>query len=205
MKQLIIIILVFGIINCLVAQNRLSDNKTFRKTFSTTEIKDLQLLFDFFNESICSITIAQNLNDCYQEFFSIMEKSVQTGNIQLNIPFEKQTEIYERFSDSTFYKIWTFGKIWNYPEAPQDTFRRVYFTPNGKYLDFLKRTGRRNKVIRNYYEIALTTGDISPTMIAGLLVNYRYFDIKDIRVKFIIAIHYLTLNDQFERKERINQ
>ena len=205
MKQLLIIGLILGLTNCLVSQDKLADNKTFRKTFSKAEIQDLQLLFDFFNESICSDSEKQDLTKCYQDFFTRMEKSHETGDIQLNIPFDKQQEIYEQFSDSTFFEIWNYGISYRHRDAPLDTFRNVYLALDGKYLDFLKKTGRKDRVIENYYESVVAVEDIPPSIIAGLLVNHKYYDIEDLRVKFIVAIHYLTLNDHFERKEKINK
>ena len=200
MKQLLLIALILGLTNCTVSQSKLSDNKTFRKTFSESEIQDLQLLFDFFNESICSDPNTEDLTDCYKEFFRKLEESEETGDIHLDIPFDKQMKVYDSFSDSTFYRIWTLGKSWNYGDAPQDSYRTVHFTPNGKYLDFLKSTGRDDKVIKHYYESILGAGDIPPSIISGLLVNYDHYNIKDIRVRFIVAIHYLSLNDRFKRR-----
>lgn len=204
MKKLLLIAFVIGLTNCTVNQSKLSDNKTFRKIFSESEIQDLQSLYDFFNESICSDPNTEDLTKCYKEFFNKLEKSEETDDIHLDIPFDKQMKVYDSFSDSTFNEIWTFGKSWNYQEAPQDTFRTVHFNPNGKYLKFLKRTGRDDKVIRNYYESIIATGDISPSVIAGLLNNYEQYNIKDIRVKFIVAVHCLNLNNRFERREKIN-
>jgi len=205
MKQILLIGFILGLTNFCVSQSSLIDNKTFKKTFSVTEIQDIQLLFDFFNESICSDSKNQELTNCYKEFFKRMEKTEETGDFQLNIPFDRQKDIYQRFSDSTFSEIWSFARNWGYRDAPQDTFRSVYFNPNGKYLAFLKRTGRTNKVIKNYYELLVVAGYITPSILAIVLLNYDNFDINDVRVKFIVAIHYLTLNDQFERKEKINK
>jgi len=134
-----------------------------------------------------------------------MEKSEEMGDIQLNIPFEKQLEVYKQFSDSTFFEIWNYGISYRHRDAPLDTFRTVHFALNGKYLDFLKKTARKDSVIDNYYESVIAAGDIPPSLIAGLLVNHKYYDINDLRVKFIVAIHYLTLNDHFERKEKVNK
>lgn len=204
MKQLLLIVLITGLTNCTVSQSKLSDNKTFRKTFSESEIQDLQLLFNFFHESICSDLNSGDLTDCYKEFFNKLEKSEETGDIHLDIPFEKQMKVYDSFSDSTFKEIWTFAISWNDGDAPQDTFRTVHFTPNGKYSEFLKRTGRDDKVVKQYHESIEVTGDIPPSVIAGLLVNYDHYNIKDIRVRFIVAIHYLTLNDRFKRRKKLN-
>jgi hypothetical protein len=184
-------------------KNQLSDNKTFQQTFSQNEIQYLQLLFDFFNENICPAYETAKLTDCYTEFFKRMEEWAETDEIRLEIPFEKQEKIYENISEETFQEIWGFGKRWNSREVPQDYYRMVHYSPTGKYFEFLKKVGKNDQVIRNYYEIVDVTGDITPSLIAGLLLNYNHYNIQDIRVKFIIAIHYLTLNDQFERKEKL--
>lgn len=205
MKQLFVIGLIIGLTNYSISQSRLADNKTFRKTFTESEIKDLQIMFDFFNESICSDNKTKNLNVCYNDFFKKMKEEEQSGDIQLDISFENQLKVYNSLIDSTFNKIWTLGGRCVYTETPMDTFRTVYYNPKGKYLEFLKRTGRNDKVIKQYYESLRKYGDLAPSLIAWLLVSYDYFMIEDIRVKFVVAIHYLTLNDQFKRKEKINK
>ena len=205
MKKILIIGIILGLTNCTVSQDRLAENKTFKKTFSSTEIQDLQLLFDFFNKSICSGVETQDLTDCYKEFFKRMEKSSEANDMQLSIPFDKQMEVYNELSDLTFNEIWNLDGTRVYLETPQDTFRIAYIDLDGKYLEFLKKTGESDKVIKQYYETLLEVGDFSPSLIIGILMNYEQYDIEDIRVKFIVAIHYLTLNDRFERKEKINK
>lgn len=131
-----------------------------------------------------------------------MEKSVETGFIQLNIPFDEQMNVYNDLSDSTLKEIWSMNGWQVFPETPQDTFRIINMKTDGKYLEFLERTGKNDTVIKQYHESLRSAGDLSPALIAGLLVNYEFYDIEDIRVKFIVAIHYLTLNDRFERHEK---
>ncbi len=203
MKHLLLFLFIFGLTHCAIGQNRLADNKTIKKTFSETEIQDLQLIFNFFNESICLNLEPLALTSCYKDFFKKMENWEQTGNFELNISFNKQLKMYSQISESTFQEIWTFGKS-IYRESPQDTFRTVSINLNGKYLIFLKKTGRKDEVINQYYESIFAAGDLTPSLITGLLVNHRYYNIEDIRIKLIVAIHYLTLNDQFNRNEKIN-
>jgi len=203
MKYLPLIIAFIGLINCSISQSELSNNKTFKQTFSETEMQDLQLLFNFFNQSICEEAKEVNLNDCYMSFFRKMETSVKTNSLLLNIPFDEQSAVYENISNSTFQEIWAFNKTWDYREHQPDTFRMVYINFNGKYLEFLRTVGKNDKTINKYYETVAETGNVTPALVADLLVNYNDYNIKDIRVKFIVAIHYLTLNDQFERVERI--
>ena len=130
-----------------------------------------------------------------------MEEAVDSGEFDLGIAFQEQMKIYNSFEDSTFFEIYSYGKSWYPREAPGDTFRSVYFNPNGKYMEFLKRTGRNDKIIQYYYEHVSAAGDIPPSIFWHMIASYQYYNIDDIRVKFIIAIHYLTLNDTYERRE----
>jgi hypothetical protein len=69
-------------------------------------------------------------------------------------------------------------------------------------LEFLKTFGEEDSVINNYYNSLDIAGDISPTMFADLAINYKNYNLKDPKIRLIIAIHYLTLNDKYERKEK---
>jgi hypothetical protein len=163
----------------------------------------LELLFEFFNQNICPDYKPEKLIDCYNSFFKKIEQSDETGEIELNILFENQKKIYDNFSDSTFQEIWSFEKSWNDEDVPHNNFKTVHLNLSGKYLEFLKKVAEDDKVIKSYFGTIEAAGDITPSLVKGLLANHSYYDIKDIRVIFIVAIHYLTLNDQFGRKERV--
>jgi hypothetical protein len=198
-KNLFIVFLIVGLSGCASRQSKLSDNRTFNKIFTHSEIQELQILFDFFNENICVDNEAKNLTKCYKEFFKRFEKTEE-----FDIPLEEQLILYDKISENTFQEFWGFGKSWNVLfEAPQDTFKLIYLKIDGKYIDFLKEVARNDKVIENYYQNLVTIGDLSPTIVAELFYDYDKYKIRDIRVKFIVAIHYLTLNDIWFRREKI--
>jgi hypothetical protein len=203
MRKLYHIIIILTLIGCSSSKSdKLKSDLTAINVFEDSEIRDLSIILKFFNEQICTtqqIDIGQT-NDCYKSFFERMEKAGETGNIEIKIPFSEQQKMYESISDSTFNQIWSFGKSWN-RDSP-DTLKYLGLRYDGKYAEFLKTLGKENKVIEVYYEAFEASGAISPSMVAGLLMNYEVYDIHDIRIKLIVAIHYLTMNDQYERKEK---
>ena len=134
-----------------------------------------------------------------------MEESLETGEMQLNIPFDQQLQVYNQLSDSVIPEIWSLEAIQVYGDSPQDTFRTIQISLEGKYFEFLKETAKEDKLAKNYYDAISAAGDISPSLIHKILAYYDDYNTQDIRVKLIIAIHYLTLNDIFERKEKINK
>jgi len=200
MKQLLLIVLILGLTNCSVGQQKLSEDKTIRKFFSETEIQDLQPLYNFFIQSICSSD--RELESCYDDFFKKVKQAADSGSIHLQIPFEDQKEIYNNFQDSTFYQIWAFGKTWT-RENPNETLSEVYYRWDGKFMNFLKEVGKKDEFIRTYHESVEAAGGPPPSLIAGIIMNYEKLNIEDTKVRFVIAIHYLTLNDQYKRKEKI--
>ncbi|MCA1751315.1 MAG: hypothetical protein LC670_05910 [Flavobacteriales bacterium] len=208
MKYLIIFGLFLGAINNSVGQNRLADNTTFQETFTAAEIEDLQFLFDFFNSSICKQQSSDDLNACYPEFFNRMEKTKESKNFELDIPIHQQKEVYQAFKDSTFYRIWSFRETQEYnfrDSIPlQGVFRTVFFAQGNRYMEFLSRTADSYEIIKFYYDsILMEGGFIGPGLFASVLLEHDKYNLEDIRIRFIVAIHYLTLNDQYKRAEKI--
>ena len=198
MKQLLIIGLILGLTNCFVGQ-QLLDDKLIKKSFSEAEIQDLQLLYDFFNKSICDSN--QDLENCYDDFFKKVKQAADSGSLYLPIPFDNQLEIYKKFKDSTFYQIWAIGELWT-REKPNDTLGEVYYKWDGKFMNFLKKAGKEDEFIKAYHESVEAAGGPGPAIIAEIIMNYDKMNIEDIKVRFVIAIHYLTLNDQYKRKNK---
>ena len=56
MKKIIILVVFIDIVNSLLGQNKLKNDIIFQDIFSSSELHDLQLLFDFFNQSIGLLT-----------------------------------------------------------------------------------------------------------------------------------------------------
>ncbi len=203
MKRIYQIIALLILVGCSgTNQEHLESNSTVTGVFNKSEIQDLAKILKFFDEQICAtqqVDISK-LSDCYQSFFERMEEAEKTGSIEIKIPFSEQQNLYRQINDSTFNEIWHFGKS-SYRNSP-DTLRSISLKYNSKYVNFLKELGTDDKIIKNYYDNFKASGGISPSMVASLLVNYDNYNINDIRVRLVIAIHYLTMNDQFERKEK---
>jgi hypothetical protein len=103
-----------------------------------------------------------------------------------------ERHIWERDSPSGTFKY-------------SDTLKYIdYNRINSKYPKFLKELGKEYELIKNYSESLETSGGISPIMIGDILIikKHHQYDLNDIRLQLVLAIHYLTLNDQYERKEK---
>ena len=179
--------------------------KDLTDCFTPEEIKDLAKLLDFFNEYIC---VSEGIDKkeiikCYDSFIQRMIETAEAGSLDAQIPFTQQKEIYNQISDSLFNHIWGFGKSRIKLDSP-DTLKYITYRIDGKYMEFLNKLGKEYEFVKNYSEDFELAGDISPSMIADILMikeTYQY-DLNDVRLQLVIAIHYLTMNDKHKRKER---
>ena len=178
-------------------------SQKFRSTelkdnFSEAEIKDLQKLKSFFQSQICGST---------DEFKSCIDSLIpylgEYGYIPIleNIDFEEQKELYSSFESGLFSEIWEFSKGRNLRE--NKTFKSIGLNMEGKYALFLKDLSKRNPDLKEYYESIMGAGvwESMGLLQQRIYTNPEYYDLKDPSIQVLIAVHYLSQNDQKKRKE----
>lgn len=196
--------LFFGSINCLSKNYDLKDNETFKEIFTKREIKDLQLLFDFFNESICKDSMSLSLTNCYSSLYEEIEKGQLTGTTRPKISFEEQKKVYDRISKKTFNEIWAFGEQ-RYLDSPEDVFRSIQIYWKGKYIEYLEGIGKENQTLNEYFEHVRNTGCVPQIGRLKRFLMNKDFDLSDIRIQFIVAMNFLTENDSYNRREKVKK
>ena len=186
--------------NC-SSQEKISNNRTFKKVFTESELKDAEIIFEFFNHSICEDFENLSLDSCYGKFLKELIKKEALGHIELDISFVRQQAMYEKLDSATFFNFWQFDKM-GLSRERIDTLKSMTYNYDGSYVKFLRKVSKRNKAVKYYLSGFEMSGDVSPTMTASILMKYDHYKINDIRVKFILAMHYLTLNDLWFRREK---
>ena len=194
MKYLLIIVLLILLISCSSPRNLFSSEQV-NATFNKKEIKDMGTILDFFEQNICK-DFNNDYKSCYKAFNKRMLEEANNGRFGLNIPYNSQKEMYKKLNDTLFNEIWSYGYSWK-PRL-KDSIKIININFIGKYVHFLEKLGNSNTSINKYYEDLQSSGDISPLMINRLIYEYDKYEIENIEVRLFFAIHYLTLNDQFQ-------
>jgi len=171
-----------------------------KSNFTTEQISDLNKITEFFKNQMC-LGMESDFKTCYER--TPHEYLEATGNgFWKNINFEKQQELYGEISKSTFDEIWSFCKA-RYPESGLE-LKSICAFSIGKYQKFLADLGKGNPRIAKYAERIHASGDFSGFDINywEVLNNKKDFDLNNPNIQLILAIHYLSLNDQQTRKEK---
>lgn len=169
----------------------LSNNPDIQKIFTLEEIQDLETLNQFFNSQICGDT-ETNEKQCYISFFQNMNTNNELGYVKLNLDYKTQKTIYKQINQTTFDEIWTFST-----NMYTDSIGEIIYNRDGKFMTFMTMVAKNDKLIEDYLIAYEEAGDIY----AGMTETYKFKGNESQNFKLIIAIHYLTLNDKFERKK----
>ena len=128
-----------------------------------------------------------------------MLESAESGMEETLFSFNKQKDLYTEITKETFNQVWNFEREWK--QNSTDTIKRINYNTQGKYAEFLRKLSEDSQVIESYYNSFESVGGISPSAWTFLLMS-KYYKIEDIRIRLVIAINYLTLNDYAERNEK---
>ncbi len=196
------IILIFGVI---ILQLTFSCKSQYsatelNKNFTAEQIADLNKITEFFKSEMC-LNMDSDFKTCYER--TPHEYLEATGNgFWNNIDFEKQKKLYDQISQSTFDEIWMFCKSIEY-ETKKET-KSICANAFGKYYNFLSDVGKNNPYIAKYAEKINASGDFYGIDIEywNVLNDKKQFDLNDPNIQLILAIQYLSLNDQEKRKEK---
>ncbi len=204
---LLTLIIAVSIISCSTTpKNKLLNEAQLKEVFTEQQINDLNTILQFFENQI-GINPEDSDEQSTQKYYQYIDKlyaAMRKGKAEKLISIEEQLAMYQQIDTQTFNQIWTLGagykKKWK-----GDTLRVIHLNYEGKYKSFLKLVADSIPIVKEkYYDRFQTIGHISPTMKADLIINKEQFDLRDIRIRLLYAIHYLTLNDENKRREKYN-
>lgn len=167
--------------------------------FNAEQIADLNKIADFFKEETCG---KNDFKDCYRQ---INHDSLQANGegFWTRIDFEKQKELYQSISQSTFDEIWMYCESTYYPSETKA--QDICAIAMGKYQQYLADLGKNNPRIAEYADRIQASGDFSGFDIQyGIVLSDKEnYELNNPNIQLIMAIHYLSMNDQNKRNAEL--
>ena len=142
---LYLMFLIFG--TCL-GQNSQMDLKFY---FSESEIKDLNLITDFFQSEFCGTTDKTKFGNCVTSSLPKLN-DWEYKYLRKKINWRKQKNLYSKISDSTFSKIWALCNSTLLVGKPKYEHKMICFSGNQIIIDFISSLGKSNRFLENYVE-----------------------------------------------------
>ena len=192
MKNLLFLILISSI-NC-SAQFITTE---IQSNFNSREIKDLEKIVFFFKNQISS-----KENEDFANSIINLSPEIERNYYEAiynRIDFKEQLNLYQSISKDTFNSIWKTTEVKNYHNLSSLS---ICFSGKGKsYSNFLVQIGMKNKYISAYSQDLIISGDFTATnnFIDYFLNSLSAEELNNPNYQLIIAIHFLTINDQQKR------
>jgi hypothetical protein len=162
--------------------------------------KDTEIILDFFQSQISIIANNnQDVVDIFNDYrIELLEKFYENGEFDLLIDFTAQREMYQKLSMFFFINTWGFGtsKFANDPVY----YLSINLKLESEVLGMIRQNESSNEFITNYMSTLKAAGDISPANVGNMLSILTNEDLKRPEVRLLMALHYLTLNDQAKRR-----
>ena len=197
MRKTLILIFGFTILQLNFSCKTQYSATELNNNFTTEQKADLKKITDFFKNQMC-LNMDSDFKTCYERIPLEYLEAIGNG-FWTNIDFEKQKKLYDQISKSTFNEIWMFCESTFYPSETKA--KSLCANATGKYQKFLADLGKTNPRIAKYAERIQASGDFNGLDIQywEVLKNKKYFDLNDPNIQLILAIHYLSLNDNATR------
>lgn len=167
--------------------NVLTHDSTIVKVFSIEEINGLQLMLNFFTKEICSYAgiDASDPSKGFTAYLSMLKEQSTSGSYTIPFTLKQQNELFKNVPSQLIKEIWL-------PSSDPNSYELI--ATNGKYLTFLTILANEDPVWMSYKNNILTAGTISATNQAMVIFQSDLFDMDDIRIRLLIAIHFFTIN-----------
>lgn len=195
-EKILLIVMIFSIFQLNTSCKTQYSTKELRNNFSSQQINDLEKIVEFYKKQIC-LNESLNFKVCYKKLPHEYMEAVGSP-VWSNINFERQKELYGQISQSTFDEIWDLTYA-TYTDG--SVLKAISSKYNGGYQKYLKDLGKRNDAIKEYAKEVIAAGDYAPAYLhySNIIKLKRYFDLNDPNVQLIMAIHFLSLNDDLKR------
>jgi hypothetical protein len=202
MQKLILTILIFITFGCNHDQSiSLSSDPIVNEYFNSEEVKNLSKILKFFETQITDSLENNSIKNSYARFFENLEPAMKQDEININISFEYQNRLFEEIDSSLFKEIWYYRK--DFHPILKDTIRSIHYNWKGKYFNFLHAVSEKDTSFESYFE-DFTLGDISPSLLAYSMMNNNTYNLDLDRTRLIVAINFLTFNEQLRLEEKYN-
>ncbi|HAA20467.1 MAG TPA: hypothetical protein DCP28_17530, partial [Cytophagales bacterium] len=195
------IALTFAISNCTPpATNPVAEATGMAEIFTENELEDLQAMLQLFETQQCALLeeSATDLADCYHAF-AVAVVNGQPGTDYLPISYEAQHITFGDFHSGTLATFWN-NQMLMRADDPNKQIMTLVYQPEGKIQTYLDLLGEEYILIKQYADTFRNIHTITPKMEEDVLRNLKVFNLADIRVRVFLAVHFLTLNDNYKRR-----
>lgn len=209
MKNLIISTLVVLALlqSCTPTNSKLIPDETAKTIFSPNELNGIEKMISFVDSLILDNTKTTDINQGYHNYFENLNIYLSEGPmIPALLKDTAKFKFMETLDEDVFSAIWRmddYVRMAKYKDSILSDlhgFKMLELNLAGKYMIYLKETGKRDSLYSFIYNNIEASGDISPSIVGWFLTNRQKLDYNLFKDRLWAAVFLLRLCDPFEER-----
>lgn len=209
MKNLLLPVLTILAIlqSCAQSNQKLVADETARKIFNQTELAGIEKMIGFVDSIILVDSKSTDVNQGYHDYFEKLKIDVSVGKMYPALVKDSvKFKFMETLDEEAFSAIW---RINDYVRMAKykDTiltdlhgFKMLELNLAGKYMIYLKETGKSENSYANIYNNIEAAGDIPPSIAGWFPYHHQELDFNSYKDRLWATVFLLRLGNSFEEQ-----
>ncbi|OEK00099.1 hypothetical protein BFP97_00575 [Roseivirga sp. 4D4] len=155
----------------------------------------------FFEKSIgISSTMSEPDKFKHYDEFRLEMRAYFEGQEATSFPFDfnEQRTFYQTLDSYFFSNTWSLGTVQFGPEPTK--YISINLKAESDVMSYIAY-GEVSDFIQYYVKTLMAAGDISPTNVGHIALTLKKSDLVNPKVRLLMALHFLTINDQINRRQ----
>ena len=159
------------------ANGKFVADETAKTIFNPTELKGIEKMISFVDSIISGLTNETDINQAYHSYFEQLEPYISDGKrVPALLKDTVKFKFLETLDEAAFAAIWRmddYVRMAKYKDTiltDLHGFKMLELNLVGKYMNYLKETGKSNNRYADLYKSIEAAGDIPPAL-AGWVSN----------------------------------
>ena len=208
MKKIFYFAIVIAIISSCKSEFDLRKDKNITSVFSNTEIDDIGKMIDYVDSRILNITEESDIKSAYKKFWKEVEKGKVKPLSEQILPFKDEEKyiFLKTLNESTFDAFFKFDTCFQRVRYRDTVYtdlcgiKYIELSHNGKYMTYLKETGKTNIRFKDLHDKLEAMGDVSVGVHFGFASIYENVDIESPEWRLLSTFLILKTEELIEAK-----
>jgi|SRR5690554_87089 hypothetical protein len=193
--------------SCAPTNNDLVPDETAKKIFTPAELKGIDEMIKFVDSKVSENENLTDINQIYHAYFDKLDSYVSDGKmfpiLLKDTTKFKFLEAVDKDAFSSIWKIDDYTKMVRYKDTTLTDlhgFKTLTLNYQGKYLSYLKETGKSDSLYSQIYKSIEIAGDIPPSIVSWYPTQTKKIDFTSFNARLWATVFLLRMGDPLEEK-----
>lgn len=198
-NQIVLMLLVLALLqSCTPANNNLAPDEAAKAIFTPIELKGFDEVIRLVDSKVAENNNSTDINQAYHVYFDKLNVLAADGKmIPALFSVSVKLSLPETIGNEAFSAVWKISESTKTDSASKDTTvtKMLVLNPVGKYMDYLKETGKSDSLYLSLAGGIENAGDISPAVTGWFFTQHNAFDFSLFKNRLWAAVFIFRMSD----------